>query len=286
MNVYVYVHNNPVNFIDPLGLSEEYETLTLGPLQLPRGPHPYWVPETTSEQFIDPVANLGSAINNSAWAVLGGVGFLMEGVDEGLKAADEWAGAGLYEPLVNSPLLWEFRALRLGRVLRVPNYSRSAKNWVSISDETRALANGSVIRLDDIERYVQFLGRDLTGKEREFLRELGAKYRSVPGYYAMARSAPHDFGKKVWKFWHEGTFFRKSDTIAHHYKEQVINRGLKMSVEEYTQEALEFFSRYKNQAQYIDMVPLKKGTGEAIRITVGNRLGVYTQDGKILTYHP
>jgi RHS repeat-associated protein len=118
----------------------------------------------------------------------------------------------------------------------------------------------------------------------DLIKLLTQNMRNVSG--GGGASVPHNFGKSVWRFWDQGTFWRKSETIAYHYKRHVLDRGLKMTVEEYTTKALEFYNKYKDDINYAELVPLRRGAGDAVRITVGDVMGIFTQDGRILTFHP
>jgi hypothetical protein len=91
------------------------------------------------------------------------------------------------------------------------------------------------------------------------------------GIYAPSRVP--NFGKSVQKAWDKGTFFKKSHTIQHHYNQQVVKRGLDMSVKQYTKEAQNFFQKFSKSPQYTKKVPLKSGEGTALRITVGDKMG-------------
>jgi len=51
-------------------------------------------------------------------------------------------------------------------------------------------------------------------------------------------------------------------------------------------QAVKFYNKYINDPRYTKLVPLKSGSGNAIRIKVGGQMGVYTTAGKILTFHP
>jgi hypothetical protein len=131
---------------------------------------------------------------------------------------------------------------------------------------------------------------DRTGLEPDLNAELHWVYGNFYDDFAsgslVAPKRVPNFGKSVQKAWNKGTFYKKSHSIQHHYNQQVTKRGLDLSVKQYTKEAQSFFKKYSNSPQYVKEVPLKSGAGTALRINVGNKMGVFTKSGKILTYHP
>ena len=83
------------------------------------------------------------------------------------------------------------------------------------------------------------------------------------------------------------------DSLYYHYDKHVLSRNIDMSIEEYTTNAENLFKQYeKNNLPgnaKITKTGLSDGT-TGIKIVVGpksnNEMGIFTKDGKIVSYHP
>ncbi|MBB6402689.1 hypothetical protein HNP92_002014, partial [Methanococcus maripaludis] len=93
--------------------------------------------------------------------------------------------------------------------------------------------------------------------------------------------------------WKSTTFKNEKDSIKYHYEEHVSSRNIDMTIEEYTDKAENLYNRYLtgNLPENAKVIDTKLGDGSAgTKITIGpnsnNEMGIYSKDGKIITYHP
>ena len=78
--------------------------------------------------------------------------------------------------------------------------------------------------------------------------------------------------------WSKGTFRSRAASIRYHYGKHGTGQGIDL----YTREAQEFLTVNKAIA-----LPHNLKTGEiGLKITTETRFGIYTKEGKIITYGP
>jgi RHS repeat-associated protein len=83
------------------------------------------------------------------------------------------------------------------------------------------------------------------------------------------------------------------DSLDYHYDKHVLSRNIDMSIEEYTTNAEGLFKQYEKndlpKSAKITETRLSDGT-TGIKIVIGpksnNEMGIFTKDGKIVSYHP
>ncbi|AKB28468.1 hypothetical protein MSSIT_1749 [Methanosarcina siciliae T4/M] len=99
--------------------------------------------------------------------------------------------------------------------------------------------------------------------------------------------------KRMLNKWSAQSSKTVEDSLYYHYDKHVLSRNIDMSIEEYTTNAENLFKQYeKNNLPgntKITKTGLSDGT-TGIKIVVGpksnNEMGIFTKDGKIVSYHP
>ncbi len=97
-------------------------------------------------------------------------------------------------------------------------------------------------------------------------------------YVAGVGAGAYFAGARVAAAWESGTFGSSIDSAAYHYGKHGIGQGVSV----YTKDAITFFRANVGRGT---PHPLKSG-GTGIKIRTSKEYGIYTKDGKIVTYGP
>ncbi|MGL5041763.1 MAG: RHS repeat-associated core domain-containing protein, partial [Culicoidibacterales bacterium] len=84
--------------------------------------------------------------------------------------------------------------------------------------------------------------------------------------------------------WNEGTFDSPHSSAEYHYNKHVINKGLNKTFKEYTQDAMNFYNKYKDSSSAEQHVMNNGKQGIRIKNIAGEGGGYFTNDGKIITF--
>jgi hypothetical protein len=83
--------------------------------------------------------------------------------------------------------------------------------------------------------------------------------------------------------WDRASFDSAEETLAYHYKMHVLDRGINKSVEQYTSDGADFFTRHSQDAGWRSTEISGDRSGVKLSIA-GEGGGVYTSQGKIVTF--
>jgi hypothetical protein len=84
-------------------------------------------------------------------------------------------------------------------------------------------------------------------------------------------------GKSIADSWAKGTFANAVLSLEHHFEKHGAGRSLK----QYTFDALRFFEKHKDKAQWGRWKP---DWAEAFRLKIGDQGGYFTPGGRVLSY--